>query len=328
LAIHDIHDAQIHIDHCDETRPETIGARLFENCLVTLLGRGLLEHPEALEDTYGITAKGLTFVEEELTPAWRSIEQEFPEDNVWAARLLRETTASGEHGGHDFENFKMALLSTLADASGLGKSQLADLADSAKLEYLLGWIGQVGEELQREGLADVEINLDHGPDHVLAQITEKGRHVLESVSVGVAVEEDSWAPLKIEREAREYKEAVAATEDAIKIVEGDNGYAVKEPEERKQILWSLMEGLTAITEWVPIHAQVRSMLIGPLRFLSKRFGDSAMGAAAQTALVKLVDWLSVPDRLALCKRTPIEWESRMVKLTIRQIEERAVEIVR
>ena len=104
--------------------------------------------------------------------------------------------------------------------------------------------------------------------------------------------QDVWEPLPINRTQPAYEEAVSAFESAVGVIEGDNGYAVTEPDERNQIVWSIKEGLRALKELTPSRAQIRSMIVGPLQYVSKKFVDTAMGIAARDALLKLGEWLA------------------------------------
>ena len=105
-------------------------------------------------------------------------------------------------------------------------------------------------------------------------------------------DDDIWEPLKIDRGTREYGEAVAAVEEALGVIESDNGYAASEPEERNQIIWSIREGIRTIKENLPSYAQIQSMVEQPLRFISKKFAETAMGEIAKKALGYLFTWLS------------------------------------
>jgi hypothetical protein len=51
-----------------------------------------------------------------------------------------------------------------------------------------------------------------------------------------ALDDAPWEPLAIDRDNPAYKEAVAASEAALREIEGSNGYATTEPEERNAIV--------------------------------------------------------------------------------------------
>ena len=105
-------------------------------------------------------------------------------------------------------------------------------------------------------------------------------------------EPDEWKPLKIDREASEYVDAITATEQALKAIEGDNGYAANEPQERDQIVWSIRQGLEALKERVPSRAQIRSLLSSSLKFIATKFASTVIGEAAKVALTAIKVWLS------------------------------------
>jgi len=105
--------------------------------------------------------------------------------------------------------------------------------------------------------------------------------------------EDNWQPLPIDREDQLYLKAIEAVEDALKVIEGDNGYAATESEERTAILEPAKATLTAIKDGTPSKEQIESNLVKPFKYLMKKFGDSLIGAAAKKIVGVIVTWL--PD---------------------------------
>ena len=103
---------------------------------------------------------------------------------------------------------------------------------------------------------------------------------------------DSWEPLPIDRSRPEYEAVDEALDNAVQVVESDNGYAASEPEERDQIVWSLKQGLEAIRERLPSRSQVKSLIVAPLKFLAEKFATTAIGEAAKAALPKIAAWLA------------------------------------
>lgn len=98
-----------------------------------------------------------------------------------------------------------------------------------------------------------------------------------------------WEPIPLERKGVQFEEAVRSTEDALRIIEGSNGYAESDPVERKQIVWTVRSGLEALKDGFPTKSQVRVGLIEPLRYLAKKFAESAIGNAAKTAISALIE---------------------------------------
>lgn len=104
--------------------------------------------------------------------------------------------------------------------------------------------------------------------------------------------EDTWKPLAIDRSTSSYKEAVEAAEEALTIVEGNNGYAQTEPDERNAIVESIKGTIKSIKEGTPSLASIKSSLVAPLIFLSTKFSDAAIGVAAKHAMEKLFSWIA------------------------------------
>ncbi|MFY9900055.1 MAG: hypothetical protein WAK67_20005 [Xanthobacteraceae bacterium] len=92
----------------------------------------------------------------------------------------------------------------------------------------------------------------------------------ESEQVEHSVEEDTWQPLPIDRDNVAYQEAIGAAEQATEIIEGNNGYAQAEPEERNAIVESIKGSLKAIREGTPSLSAIKAGLLAPLQYLSKK----------------------------------------------------------
>ena len=104
--------------------------------------------------------------------------------------------------------------------------------------------------------------------------------------------EDEWAPLPLERNHPAYEPAVANLERVIDAVEGDNGFAAIEPENREIVVSSLRAGLDLIKNHIPDRKVVHSLVLGPLNWLKTRFAEAAIGELAKQAVVWLLKWLA------------------------------------
>jgi len=104
--------------------------------------------------------------------------------------------------------------------------------------------------------------------------------------------EDTWQPLPIDRTEPAYQAAIVATDEALEVIEGNNGYAQTEPDERNAIVNSIKGTIAAIKEGTPSVATIKSSLIVPLKYLAKKFFDSAIGITSKIAVEKLMIWLS------------------------------------
>ena len=192
--------------------------------------------------------------------------------------------------------------------SPVSKSVLKDVSQETNLsvalirQCLIDLI-ETGNVNQNEYSDEYEIT-PRGIRHVEKNVEEAGSPTAEYLGIRKAIfadvndaakagiQEDRWEPLKIDRDAPEFQEAAKALEEAVSTVESDNGYAASQPDERDEIVWSLKEGLVAINDKLPSYAQVRAMIIAPLRFLMKKFAETTIGEIAKTALGKILTWLA------------------------------------
>jgi hypothetical protein len=105
------------------------------------------------------------------------------------------------------------------------------------------------------------------------------------------VASESWQPLKIDRQAPEYRVALETTEKALDIIRSDNGYAATEPGERDEVVRSLEAGVQALKSESPSRGRLHAILISPLKFVLEKFAGAAIGEAAKQAFTALVHWL-------------------------------------
>jgi hypothetical protein len=98
---------------------------------------------------------------------------------------------------------------------------------------------------------------------------------------------DRWEPIKIDRAAIEFSQAIEASEAALREIESSNGYASSAPEERNAIVASIKGTLEATKEGNPSKSAVIAGLIRPLEYIAKKFSDVTMGEIAKIAVAKL-----------------------------------------
>ena len=131
----------------------------------------------------------------------------------------------------------------------------------------------------------------------IAYYFEYGDSVLEEIA-GVdstfmtrddALENDPWTPLEIDRSDPRYLKAVTDTEAAIEAIRADNGFSATYPEQRAGILSLLEDGLVWLRDRAPSRAQIYSLLVSPLQWLSTTFSKAILGEAAKKAAQSLVD---------------------------------------
>jgi len=118
----------------------------------------------------------------------------------------------------------------------------------------------------------------------------------EYVALGVGEEDFAnpdaeWEPLAIERPDADLDAAVAAIDEAVSVVEADNGYAVHAAGERAYVA-STLKGFSDTLKtgsWVSV-GQLRLSALVPLGKVIKRFGESVVGVAAATARQAIIAW--------------------------------------
>lgn len=116
--------------------------------------------------------------------------------------------------------------------------------------------------------------------------------VNENVDPNFEISVEDWHPLPIDRGDEKYTQAIEATEEAIKAIEQDNGYAANEPDERNAILATSKGTLEAIKEGKPTKEQVESGLLKSLKQVVKRFGDASVGIIAKKTIEAIWAWFA------------------------------------
>jgi hypothetical protein len=150
-----------------------------------------------------------------------------------------------------------------------------------------------------EGFRAVEEALRNKSSDI-AYLHENGDEVLDEIA-GIdslflsredLLDHDPWSPLPIDREDPSYTEAATEVEAAIEVIRADNGFAASHPEQREGILATLEEGLAWLKDRAPTRAQIFSLLISPLQWVSTNFSKAVIGEAAKKAAQKVVDLLN------------------------------------
>ncbi len=168
-----------------------------------------------------------------------------------------------------------------------GYFEFVPKADKPRVRLTLKGIAAVETMLENKG--SVASRMLAGSDDVLYEIAGIGPTPLPSRDRDSEAK-DQWTPLKIDRESDEFKSALAATEEALEKVRSDNGYAASAPEERNAILESLQAGIDRLKSAATVE-QVRSLILGPLSYLARKFLDTGIGEVAKRAFSMVSDWL-------------------------------------
>lgn len=101
-----------------------------------------------------------------------------------------------------------------------------------------------------------------------------------------------WEPLPLDRQDPQLHRVTETLSETVRLVESDNGYAATLPGERDTVLTSLTTALKTFREGADISMGfVRVHAVEPLTRLTTRFGNAALGVAAQAARETLLKFL-------------------------------------
>jgi hypothetical protein len=112
-----------------------------------------------------------------------------------------------------------------------------------------------GYKISRSGIETVNKFTDEAYE---VFITEISLVPLESQS---KAKEDKWEPLPIDRQSTEFTKAVEAADIALKEIEGSNGYADSNPEERNSIVETIKVNLKNLKDGPISRGQIVEGLI-------------------------------------------------------------------
>ena len=88
----------------------------------------------------------------------------------------------------------------------------------------------VAYEITVNGIRNIEAKLADSESFLHGNLNPHDGSVPSKNLLEEKAHKDEWEPLKIDREAPDYKNGVSAVEEVIETVVGDNGYAANEPE--------------------------------------------------------------------------------------------------
>lgn len=101
-----------------------------------------------------------------------------------------------------------------------------------------------------------------------------------------------WEPIPLDRDDPKLQEATEKLDEAIKTIEGDNGYAANLPGEREYVLSHLKSFAQMLKTKAEVYGrQIKTDAIDPLTRVAKRFGTAMVGVAATSAKEALIEWL-------------------------------------
>ena len=184
------------------------------------------------------------------------------------------------------EAFEDMFADTFYTVSEKGKNQVKE--DSITSESVPYKWEVFGDDWMKTALMNISSQLEDG------SVVKNSKLDENSILEGITSYEDNqngWSPLPIERESPGYIEAVSKTEEALEVIEGDNGYADSELEERNHIVWAIGAGVNAVKEGLITKQQIDSLLLTPLRRVIERLKEGVTVEAARAAVQSIVEWL-------------------------------------
>jgi hypothetical protein len=184
-----------------------------------------------------------------------------------------------------------------------GVNAITDLLDELESNNLVK--REIQERLQSDTIAAItgtgrirttnfRLTRD-GAQHISAMPEEKFSLLAAKLTLSKSISANAntineWEPLQIDREASEFREAVAVAEKAIDRIAADNGYASTQADERDGIVATMRGTISALKSgWISRDTIVAGLL-RPLRFLTEKFSGSAIGEAGKKALDALLSY--------------------------------------
>ena len=141
-------------------------------------------------------------------------------------------------------------------------------------------------QISAKGIEYIQAQLDR-PESVVSQFHEKGIDWLNSDDVPAA---DRYVPL--DHNSPEYRDTVTAVEEVISTVKNANDY--DDTAEKRQVISALQAARTLLEEAKVRIGAVEALIAPVLKYLLKKFVDTAIGIAAKAALKALAALFGVP----------------------------------
>jgi hypothetical protein len=103
---------------------------------------------------------------------------------------------------------------------------------------------------------------------------------------------DQWEPIPIDRSDPLFQKAERDVENALEEIESSNGYAATAPNERNYVVDQLSNFVRYLKNEGQIQwMQIKVFALEPLARVIERFGNAAVGLAANAAKQAILDWL-------------------------------------
>ncbi|WP_151115391.1 hypothetical protein [Hypericibacter adhaerens] len=171
-------------------------------------------------------------------------------------------------------------------SSLIARKAIQALIEEGLLERSEGWPEHF--EISARGIEYVEAQLESSWTVIGQYAEEEAQAPLRASAPEQA---DTWQPLKIDRQQPEYQEVVNSVEAALEAIRGDNGYATSQADEREQIVTAIQTGLDRIKHAFPTRAEIKALLLDPLKFVARKFAEMTIGELAKVAATAIIKWL-------------------------------------
>lgn len=299
-------EAQGLVDRYDATLSDIFGSDSddYARYRVTSLF-GLTLHPGLTSEDW---LEGYTLGQEWALAKVRSAITDLEERLEYLSDAAPRNEAGTAAGAHfpPFTDFRNALLVALAkcdEERGPEYYELKEVAEGAGLKYREGWVGKAANYFDKYGYVSDAFTMGGGVDGGLSvQLTAEGLEEAERLMAETETSEivgqhpEAAVPasdryVELDHNSPEFREATEAVRAVIERVRSDNEYNATDPEDKQQRLAELEAGSTLLKSIRVRAAAVTAVLVPPLRYLAKKFLDTAIGKAASiavTAVMKLL----------------------------------------
>jgi hypothetical protein len=104
--------------------------------------------------------------------------------------------------------------------------------------------------------------------------------------------DSEWEPLPLERDNPKLQKATKKLDETIAAIDADNGYNATLPEEKSYVVENLKDAANKLKKDDTIsYAYLKNKVIDMLDVVIRRFGQAAVGVAAQGAKDAILAWL-------------------------------------
>lgn len=271
----------------------------IEKALENLENTGLIygSHSMTGASEYEIEAAGIKLVQEALSAKGSAIAQVSELGDEWLLETEETRTAEQSQTIPKFTEFRDTLIIALYEKSnkeGLNVFKLSELADERNIYYRDGWIDEVSNFLNDHGYALVRKSM-LGDENAVAKLNGSGLEYAEELIAesGREIADESSTPVPasdrivtLDDNSAVYKETLSSleqlTQDASKSNEFANLFA--NPDDKVRTLSEINSGIQLLKIARVRLTAVYELLVNPLKWITKKLPDAALGALASKVL--------------------------------------------